>query len=150
MSPAKRKPISADNKKLPSLTDAQIEVMQVVWDRKRVSVSDVWETLRNDREIARNTVLTVMDRLAKKGWLVKTVIGKMNFYEAAVGQQETLGRMISRLVDGAFSGSVDRLMLALLDTRGISTDEADRIEKMIHQSRKESVAKRKRNTKRPS
>ena len=50
-------------------SDAQLEIMNVVWDRGEVTVSDVWHCLAEKREVARNTVQTVMTRMAAKGLL---------------------------------------------------------------------------------
>ena len=55
--------------RLPPLSDAQLEIMNVVWQLGEVSAGDVWNVLSERRSIARNTVQTVMTRLNEKGWL---------------------------------------------------------------------------------
>src|SRR2546423_525410 len=57
---AKRKPEA-----LPALSEAQLEIMQLVWERGEVTVTDVWSVLAQRRGVARNTVLTLMDRLGR-------------------------------------------------------------------------------------
>ena len=135
--------MNSGKRERPHLTDAQLEVMHAIWDRGEAAVTDVWQDLCKQREIARNTVLTVMDRLAGRGWLEKRVIGNTHLYRPTVSRKKALGNVVKRLVETAFSGSADRLVMALLDGRGVSKDEADRIREMIDQSRKKKQNRRK-------
>ena len=105
---------------LPPLSEAQLEIMEIVWEGQEVTVSDVWTALSQRRNVARNTVLTLMDRLEKKGWLTRRAAGNTHIYTATVSRESTLSDVVSRLVETVFSGSVESLMLALLDGRGLS------------------------------
>jgi BlaI family transcriptional regulator, penicillinase repressor len=122
--------------KLPMLSEAQLEIMQVVWSRGEATVTDVWDCLAKRRTVMRNTVLTLMDRLAKKGWLTRRFEGQTHIYKAAVARATALGGVVQRLVDAAFAGAADELVLALLEGRGISEEEAARIRKMIDEAKK--------------
>ncbi len=119
---------------LPALSDAQLEIMHVVWDRGEATVTDVWNVLAPRRTVARNTVLTLMDRLEKKGWLMRRADGQTHYYGATVPRDSTLGQVVHRLVDAAFAGSAEALVLALLEGRGISAEEARRIRRLIDQA----------------
>jgi predicted transcriptional regulator len=116
---------------LPALSPAQLEIMHVAWDAKEVTVTDVWNVLSQRRQVARNTVLTLMDRLEKKGWLRRRADGQTHYYSAAAPRGTTLGRVVHRLVDAAFAGSAEGLVLALLEGRGVSDEEARRIRQLI-------------------
>lgn len=126
----------ANDDSLAPLTAPQLEVMRAVWSREEATVGEVWDELRGQRPIARNTVLTVMDRLEKKGWLRRRIEGVRHFYSAARGREETLGAMVGRLVETAFEGSAEELVVALLDGRGVSPTEAKRIRKLIDAARR--------------
>jgi predicted transcriptional regulator len=115
----------------PPLSEGQLEIMNVVWDRGEVTVADVWKALLERRKIARNTVLTMLTRLEEKGWLRCDEEGHAFRYRAVVPREATLGTMIRRLVDTAFGGSAEGLVLALLHGRGVSKEEARRIRQMI-------------------
>jgi BlaI family penicillinase repressor len=117
--------------RLPALSEAQLEIMDVVWEGGEVTVTDVWNVLAGRRQLARNTVLTLMDRLEKKGWLKRRAEGQTHFYSAASPRADTLGGVVHRLVDSAFAGSAEALVLALLEGRGVSEDEARRIRQLI-------------------
>ena len=120
---------------LPALSEAQLEIMHVVWDGGEVTVTDVWNVLARRRPVARNTVLTLMDRLEKKGWLRRRADGAAHYYTAAVPRAATLGQVVHRLVDAAFAGSAEALVLALLEGRGVSDEEARRIRQLIDKAR---------------
>jgi predicted transcriptional regulator len=121
---------------LPRLSEAQLELMQLIWELDETTVGEVWRRLSARRRVARNTVLTLMERLVKKGWLERRADGHVYRYSAAVPRQATLGRIVRRLVDTAFGGSADGLVAALLDERGVTAAEAERIRKLIDKSRR--------------
>ncbi len=121
---------------LPPLSEAQLEIMNVVWDRGEVTVADVWKALSVDRKVARNTVLTMLTRLEEKGWLERDSVEHAHRYRAALPRDATLGTMLSRLVQIAFGGSAEGLLVALLQDRGVSKEEAARIRAMIDQAEK--------------
>ena len=124
------------DRELPALSEAQLEIMDLVWQRGEVTVTDVWSALAARRQLARNTVLTLMDRLEKKGWLKRRVQQKSHYFTAAVPRRDTLGAVVRRLVDSAFAGSAEGLVLALLEGRGVSDEEARRIRRLIDTAKK--------------
>ena len=123
--------------RLPPLSEAQLEIMNVVWDRGEVSVGEVWAVLSEQRSVARNTVQTVMTRLGEKGWLKHRKQGRAFLFRASVARDSTLRVLVDRLVETAFSGSAEGLVLAMLEGRGLSDEEAVRIRNLINDARKE-------------
>ena len=116
---------------LPPLSEVQMEIMSIVWERGEATVADVWKALAARRSVARSTVLTMIMRLEEKGWLCCDQEGHAFRYRATVLRDETLGTVVHRLVDTAFGGSAEGLVLALVHGRGISKEEARKIKKMI-------------------
>ena len=123
-----------ESRRLPALSEAQLEIMNIVWERGEATVADVWKALAEQRKVARNTVLTMMTRLEEKGWLERDEEAHAHRYRATAPREATLGTMISRLVETAFAGSAEGLMMALLHERGISRQEAERIRAMIDEA----------------
>lgn len=121
----------------PTLSESQLEIMQLIWSQGETTVTDVWNELTRKREVARNTVLTVMDRLVIRGWLQKRPIGNTQLYQATVDQSVSNGQAVKRMVDTVFLGAADQLVAALLSGRGVSDEEAARIKKLIDAKRKE-------------
>jgi len=118
---------------VPELSDAQMEIMNVIWDSPDgAGVMEVWKALSAKRQVARNTVQTTLVRLEEKGWLIHRESDKGGFiYFAARPRNSTLRGMVSKLVETAFGGSADDLVMALIQGRGVSKDEARRIREMI-------------------
>jgi predicted transcriptional regulator len=108
-----------------------MEIMEIVWDRGEVAVSEAWEALSARRSVARNTVLTTLMRLEGKGWLKHRTVGRTFFYSATRPRTATVGQMVQQLVDTTFGGSADGLVMALLENRGVTKEEADRIRAML-------------------
>jgi predicted transcriptional regulator len=127
----------ARRSELPPLSEGQIEIMNVVWEhapRGGATVADVWEALSDRRQVARNTVQTMLTRLEEKGWLTHEAEGAAFRYLPRHPRETAMRGLVRRLVDTAFSGSAEGLVMALLQGRGVSKVEADRIRSMIDQA----------------
>lgn len=119
---------------LPPLSEAQLEIMNVVWDRGEATVGEVWNALSAGRDVARNTVQTMIVRLEEKGWLQHRSGGQGFIYRATHLREETQKTMVRRLLETAFAGSTEGLLLALLGDRSLSKAEADRIRALIDEA----------------
>jgi BlaI family transcriptional regulator, penicillinase repressor len=115
----------------PALSEAQLEIMNLIWDRGEATVGEVWKALAARRPVARNTVQTLIARLEEKGWLVHREEGAGFAYRAARPRETTLRGMVRRLVDTAFSGSREELVLALVEDESLSETEIERIRAII-------------------
>jgi BlaI family penicillinase repressor len=124
------------------LSPAQQEIMEIVWEKGEVAAVEVRELLANGRALARETVRTVLQRMEDKGWLKHRVVGRTFFYSAAVPRGATAGQKVLELIDTVCGGSPERLMTALLDYRGLSAEEAARIEAMIKAARDKKPGRR--------
>ncbi len=116
------------------LTAAQREIMEVVWERGEVTVSQVRESLARRPKPARNTVQTMMMRLEEKGWLKHRAAGRAFVYSAKRPRTKSLGAKVVQLVDRFFGGSPEEMVTALIEYRGLSRDEAERIRAMIDEA----------------
>ena len=116
------------------LTSAQREIMEVVWERNEATVSAVREALSSQRQLARNTVWTMMMRLEEKGWLKHRVSGRTFVYSANVPRTVSLGAKVVQVVDRFFAGSPEEMMTALIEYRGLTEEEAERIRAMIEKA----------------
>ena len=133
--------MSAPSDDRAPLSEAQLEIMNLVWDETEVTVADVWKALAQRRKLARNTVQTLMVRLEEKGWLTSQTEGHAFRYRAAVPREAVQGMMVRRLLDSAFGGSAEGLVLALLEGRGISRAQAQRVRDLIKRAEEERKPK---------
>jgi predicted transcriptional regulator len=81
-------------KKRPPLSETQIAIMNVVWDRGEITVGELYREFSARRDVARNTVLTMTTRLYEKGWLKRRRRGNAYLYRAAVPREKTLAAMV--------------------------------------------------------
>ena len=119
---------------LPPLSEAQLEIVNVVWDHGEVTVAEVWKDLSARRPVSRNTVSTMVTRLEEKGWLHHRVIGGTFLYSATYPREKVLPGLVHRLVDAAFQGSAEGLVLMLLEGGRLSAEEVERIKAMLEKA----------------
>ena len=115
--------------------------MEIIWDRGEVGVLKVTEILNRSRPVARNTARTLMGRIKEKGWLTHWGEGRSYLYSATVPREESLGQRVMDMVDKACGGNPEKLMMALLQYRGLSDDEAKRIRKILDEARENQSRK---------
>jgi predicted transcriptional regulator len=120
---------------LPELTPAQGEIMDIVWERGEVSASEVRRVLSRRRQVARNTVRTLLERLEEKGWIRHREEGRTFLYSAAQPRQATIGQKVQAIVETICGGSAEALVTALLDYRGLNSGELERIRQMLARAR---------------
>lgn len=123
-------------KELPTLSETQLEIMNVVWDHQKCSVGDVWKILSDRRGVTRNTVHTLIVRLEEKGWLVHRQEGGAFLYSATVSREEAQQRCVQRIIDTVFDGSAEGLVLTLMNGGIVSKAETQRIRDMIAQAKR--------------
>jgi BlaI family penicillinase repressor len=126
------------------LSPAQREIMEIVWERGEISVSDARDILSRKREVARNTVRTLLERMELKGWLTHREDRRQFLYSAVVPRQASIGRRVIDMLNSVCGGSPETLMTALLDHRGLSADELQRIEIMLNSAKNHSAKGTKR------
>jgi len=120
------------------------EIMELVWTQGEVSATEVREHFGETRPLARTTVQTMMTRMEEKGWLQHRSIGRTFVYSASVPKSESLGAKVRDLIDSAFDGSADELVLSLLEYRGLTKAEHQRIRDMLDEAASKRQTKKRR------
>ena len=123
------------------LSPAQREIMEIVWGNGEVSASQVREILAESRDVARNTVRTLLERMEAKGWLAHRVEGRTYLYSPAVPRQTSIGQNVQAIVEQLCGGRPEQLVNALLDYRGLSATELRKIQEILDQAKKKSRKK---------
>ena len=120
-------------KKSPNLTEAELRLMDVIWDKGSATVSEVAEALPKDLGLAYNTVLTTLRILEDKGYLrhIKRDDARAFVYQPIVGRNEAGRNAVRYLVSRFFRNSPELLVLNLLEDEELSAKELGRIRKMI-------------------
>ena len=129
-------------RRLPGLSPAQREIMEIVWERGELSASDVRAILSQTRELARNTARTLLERMEQKGWLKHREDGRTYLYSAAQPRPAAIGQAVLNVVEHVCGGSPEVLLTALLDHRGVTADELARIRAMLDKAKASQPTKR--------
>jgi BlaI family transcriptional regulator, penicillinase repressor len=118
------------------LTDQELEIMKIVWQRGSSTVREVYEELLKHRKIAYTTVMTMMGILEQKGRLIKSDSERAYVYTPAQPQGEVVGNMVRDFVKRVFDGSAKPLLVHLVENKTISQDELDEIGKLLKNKRR--------------
>ena len=105
------------NSRARLLPELELEVMKVLWRRDAATVAEVQEELKPARPLAYTTVMTVLDRLARKGAADRDKRGRGYLYRPAVSQQEVCELAFERLLDDFFSRSPQKLLQYVQERR---------------------------------
>ena len=116
--------------KTQELTRAELEIMQILWDRGSGFVNDILEALPEPNP-AYNTVSTVVRILEKKGFVDHKAYGKSHEYYPIVDRDSYTQGFMSSVLNNFFGGSASRMVSFLSSNRSISMEEADEIMKLL-------------------
>jgi len=116
------------------LTEAELRVMKVLWERGSGTVQQVLDSIGEKPALAYNSVLTVIRILERKGYLKHNKDGRAHVYAPVVRQQEASRSEIRRLASRFFGDSREDLVLNILEERGIDGEELARLRKMLERS----------------
>ena len=114
-------------------TDAELDILAVLWDRGPSTVRQVAETL--GRENAYTTVLKLLQIMTEKRLVQRRESGRLHIYTATATRDQTQRHLVRDLLDRAFGGSAAQLVLRALSTSKASPEELTEIRKLIDQHR---------------
>ena len=114
-----------------SLTDLQLAIMRILWDRAEGTVLEVQNRLRPERDLAQTTIATLLSRLEKRGVIEHRLEGRQVVYRPLVTEQDVRLSMVSELTTLLFDGSSAALMTHLLRSREMNPGDLDRVKHMI-------------------
>lgn len=120
---------------IPQPTDAELEILTVLWDRGPSTVRDVYEALEGDAGAATSrrytTVLKLMQIMAEKGLVDRDERARAHVYEALVSRDSTRTRLVEELAEKAFEGSTLWLALQALSSRRATPTELEQVREML-------------------
>jgi predicted transcriptional regulator len=118
----------------PTLTEAELKVMDVVWDIGEASVHEVVKRQPKGRALAYNTVLTTMRILEKKGYLTHEKSGRAFVYKPLVDRRQARTRAVRHMIKSFFDDSPELLLLNVLKDEKLSESELERLKNMVEES----------------
>lgn len=112
-------------------TEAELEVLQVLWEKGRSSVRAVNSELSKNREVVYTTTLKMMQVMTEKGFLRRDTTNRTHFYEAAISEEEVQETLLDKLLSTAFRGSPLKLLVRTLGHDKTSVQDLKKIKKII-------------------
>jgi predicted transcriptional regulator len=116
-------------------TEAELEILRVLWERGPSTVRQVHELLVTARETGYTTTLKLMQIMADKGLVTRDESARTHIYTARLSQETTQRQLVNDLVDRAFGWSAAELVLRALSTHQTTDEELGEIRKLIDEAR---------------
>ena len=119
-----------------ALAKQELEIMKLIWqsDSSTVTVRDVYETLRERRQIAYTSVMSTMRTLEQKGFLRKWEERRAYVYQPTRAREQVIEGLVEDFVERVFNGSSDALVVHLMKRHDLSSQKLKEIEKMVEES----------------
>ena len=122
---------SMSERDAPRPTDAELEILTILWHRGPSTVKEVHEALNKIRAAGYTTVLKFMQIMTDKGLLRRNEEQRAHVYEAISPQVETQRLLVGELLDKAFGGSAANLVMQALATKPASPEELSNIRRLL-------------------
>jgi predicted transcriptional regulator len=118
-------------RKSETLTEAELRLMDVLWQKGAASVQQVLDTLTQKPPLAYNSVLTTIRILENKGYVEHVKEGRAHIYRPMVEREQATRSEIRHLVNRFFGNSHELLVLNILEDRGLEAKELKRLRGLL-------------------
>ena len=116
------------------LTELQLAILRILWERGEATVQDIWEALHPERGLAQTTIATMLSRLERRGVVTRRAQARQYHYKAAVTEEEVQHSMVGELTERLFDGDVTALMQHLISGKDVSPGDLAKIREMIERA----------------
>jgi predicted transcriptional regulator len=114
-------------------TEAELEILQILWQNGPCTVRFVNEMLSRHKEVGYTTTLKLMQIMNEKGLVSRDEDNRTHIYQARVSEQETQQHLLDRFLDTTFRGSAMKLVMQALGNHQTSKEELDQIRQLLDQ-----------------
>lgn len=122
----------------PIPSNAELEILRILWKRGPSTVRDVHDELKRERDLGYTTVLKIMQVMAEKKIVTRDESERSHVYKAAVEEKSVKRRLVSDLLDKAFDGSAAQLVMHALSDKRASAEDLKKIRKLLDESSRKS------------
>jgi len=117
------------------LTQAEWEIMKVVWEKEPCAAGTVQEAMAKKRDRAYSTVKTTMDRMAEKGFLQIERIRNLQLFHSCVSKVDARRGEFRKMLKRAFDGALTPMMQFLIEHEGLSKTESAQLRKLVNKAK---------------
>jgi predicted transcriptional regulator len=122
----------------PLPTNSELEILRVLWAHGPCTVRQVFEELKDARDVGYTTILKLMQIMAEKGLVRRNEEQRTHLYEPMVPQESTQRQLVGYLMDRAFGGSSMKLVMQALSTKRATPAEIQEIRRLLDQYQEEA------------
>ena len=115
----------------PGPTDRELVILGILWSRGASTVREVNKAMNEDGDTGYTTTLKLMQIMTEKGILVRDESQFKHVYKPALSEERTQKQLVGDLIEKAFSGSAEKLVMRALSARKVSGTELTRIREML-------------------
>ena len=130
--------MNTQKKRPQELTRAELEIMQILWEKERAFVNDILEAMPAPKP-AYNTVSTIVRILEQMGFVAHTAYGRTHEYHPLVGREEYTEQYMTGVLSNFFGGSPVQMVSFLSRRENISVKELDSIIGILEEIKKEAL-----------
>ena len=113
------------------LTELQLSILRLLWQRGEATVAELWEALYDERRLAQTTVATLVARLQRRGIVVRRTRDRQFLYRATITEADVQHSMVSELTERLFAGDPAALVNHLLSASDMTPGDLARVKRMI-------------------
>ncbi|HEY6372568.1 MAG TPA: BlaI/MecI/CopY family transcriptional regulator [Candidatus Sulfotelmatobacter sp.] len=121
--------------KSATLTEAELRIMNVLWERGSATVHEVLAALPAKPALAYNSVLTIIRILEKKGYAKHVKDQRAHVYLPQVDRKDATRFEVRHLVSRFFANSREQLVLNVLEESGVDAEELERVRQLLERSK---------------
>ena len=136
MSTLKKKKRGRRKKLVAELTEAEWEIMNVVWEKEPCAAGTVQEALAKSKDWAYATVKLTMDRMVKKGFLEINKIRNLQLFRSCITEVEARRGELRKMLTRAFGGTLTPMLKFLIEHEGLSKEEAAQLRELVSKTAK--------------
>lgn len=126
---------------LPQISEAEFEVMKIIWKYAPINTNDITDRLVQTTDWSPKTIHTMLKRLSDKGAITYEKCGRMFVYTPAVTRQEYVNGKSASFIRRYFNGSIKNLLSAYLEEDAVSQEEIDSLRRLLDASAKKDCEK---------
>jgi predicted transcriptional regulator len=116
---------------LPRPTDAELSILRVLWELGPCTVREVTDAVQEDRGTGYTTALKLLQIMTEKGLVRRDDRERTHIFEAAVARDQTQRQLVADLLERAFGGSAEQLVVQALSAKRASREELSQIRKLL-------------------
>jgi BlaI family transcriptional regulator, penicillinase repressor len=121
---------------LPRPTEAELELLAVLWEKGPATVRDLHDEIHTRRDIGYTSVLKLLQIMTEKGLVDREEAGKAHIYRAAASQQATQNQLLREMSERLFAGSAAQLALHALAMEPVGDRDLEELRNLIEKKRK--------------